>query len=83
MSLKDIRSILPNSNFMLLVDIGPMSKISRHNLGGSPSLFGARLFDNCQEMDFRHFKICNNDFELFQFLLSGTLLGILAPPKIK
>ena len=45
---KDICDMLPNFNFMILIDIDPISKIFKIVLDGSSGLLGARLFQKCQ-----------------------------------
>ena len=45
---KDICYILPNFNFMFLIDIGLISKILKILFDGSSGFFGARLFANGQ-----------------------------------
>ena len=46
----------PQIHFMFLIDIDPISKISNKQ-NGSSSLFGACLFEYCQNMAFRNFDI--------------------------
>ena len=49
-------TILPNFRFMFLIDVDLIPKIYKIVLGGSSSLFGARLFQNLQNVGFPTFR---------------------------
>ena len=84
MCFKDIGTVLPNFNFMfLLEDIGLISKFSKILLTGSSGFLGARLFHLSNLLDLQKNEILKNTilYECSKDFLD--LLGTKVSPKIK
>ena len=75
--------MLPNFDFMFLIDIDLISMMFEILLYGSSAFFGARLFENCQNCGFPDFEIYKNTTCPNVPGFFWIVLGILVSPKIK
>ena len=77
--VSEVSKIYQHSISCLLLDIDPISNISKNILDGPPGFSGARLFQNCHFIDFQNVEIYKHNmfqnvpFYLDLFLVSGCL----------